>query len=341
MVKYGYALGDNMDPSALIERARMIESAGFDVAWSNELFTSPFVPLATVAPHVPKIHLGSSIAYGFTRSPLETAITALDLDAITEGRFILGLGSGVRRLNESWHGVPDYGRPAPHLKECVQAVRRIIEAIGKGEPVRFEGKYYDIDMRGWGGSRQPVRGHIPIFMAAVREGMTRAAGDVADGILGFPMWSLKWIKEVILPNVAIGLKRSGRDRKEIEVWASVTVAITGDKKQGYLDARGVPGFYTTVRTYQPLVAWHGYEKEAGQIRDAFVKLQGFGPEVLEPVHQEMVDTFVIVGTADEARKRVAEFAEVCDAIDFNVPSYFVPKERVAEYEKALFETFGR
>ena len=82
MGRYGYALGDNMDSEALIAKARKIEDAGFDSAWSNELFTSPFVPLAAVASHTSNIKLGSSIAYGFTRSPLETVITSLDLDAV-------------------------------------------------------------------------------------------------------------------------------------------------------------------------------------------------------------------------------------------------------------------
>ena len=108
------------------------------------------------------------------------------------------------------------------------------------------------------------------------------------GVLGFPMWSLQWIKEIVLPNVAKGLSRSGRERKDIEIRAAVTVAITNDKKQGYRDSRGTPGFYTTIRTYQPLVNWHGYEEETEKIREAFVKLQGFGDEVLEPVTDEMV-----------------------------------------------------
>ncbi len=341
MVRYSYFLGDDMDPKALIRRARELESGGFDVAWSNELFTSPFVPLAAVATHTERIGLGCSIAYGFTRSPLETAITALDLDKISNGRFILGLGSGVRRLNESWHGVQNYGRPAPHLKECVRLVRHIIEGINKGEPIQFQGEYYSVDVRGWDRPDEPVRDRIPIYMAAVREGMCRAAGDVADGILGFPLWSHKWVRDVVIPNVAIGLKRSGRERKQIEIWGSATVAITKDKRQGYMDARGVPGFYTTVRTYEPVLTWHGYKREAAQVRDAFVKLQGFGPEVFEPIHEEMIDTFVAVGTVDEVRKRVAELEELCDGIDLDVPHYSVPKERIAEYEKALLETFSR
>lgn len=340
MVRLAYNLGDNMDSNVLIERAKKIESAGFEMVLSNELFTSPFVPLAAVAPHTERVKLGCSIAYAFTRSPLETAITMLDLDQITNGRFILGLGSGVRRLNENWHNVTNYGRPAPHVKECVQAVNAIIDGITSGNPVQFEGEYYNLDMRGWDRNDKPVHGKIPIYMAAIREGMCRAAGDVADGILGFPMWTPRWVKDVVLPNVAIGLKRSGRERKDIDIWGSVTVAITNDKKQGYRDARGAPGFYATIRTYEPLFTHHGFDKEVAQIREAFVKLQGFGDEVLEPIHEEMTDQFVAVGSADEVRKRVDEFAELCDGVDLNVPSNFVPPERIAEYEKALFETFA-
>ena len=263
------------------------------------------------------------------------------MDAISQGRFILGLGSGVKRLNEMWHDVHNFGRPATHLRECVRAIKSIIEGISNGSPVKFEGEYYNIDMRGWEGPHKPVNGNIPIYMAAVQEGMLRAAGDVADGVLGFPMWSLDWVKEVVIPNISKGLNRSGRTRKDIEIRASVTVAITKDKKQGYRDSRGTPGFYTTVRTYQPLVNWHGYAKEATQIREAFTKLKGFGPEVLEPIHDDMVNTFVVVGTNTEVKRRIADFAEICDAIDLVAPHNFISKEQHDEYEKAIFETFSQ
>ncbi len=340
MVRLAYSLGNNMDPDVLIERAKKIESAGFEIAFSNELFASPFVPLAAVAPQTERLKLGCSIAYAFTRSPLETAITMLDLDQITRGRFILGLGSGVRRLNENWHGVSNYGRPAPHMKECVRAVKAILDGIVSGNPVQFQGEYYNLDMRGWDRDDTPVNGTIPIYMAAVREGMCRAVGDVADGVLGFPVWTPRWLKEVVLPNIAIGLKRSGRKRSDIDIWGSLTVAITNDKKQGYMDARSIPGFYATIRTYEPVFTHHGFEKEVAEIREAFMNLQGFGDEVLAPISEEMAGQFVAVGSADEVRKRVNEMAELCDGVDLNVPSDSVPPERVAEYEKAMFETFA-
>ena len=329
-----------MDPEVLIKRAKELESAGFDVAWTDELYTSPFVALATVAPHTQHIELGCSIAYAFTRSPMETAITAMDLGRIANGRFILGLGSGVKRLNENWHGVA-HGRPAPHMKECVQLIKLLMEKARSGERIQFQGEYYNVDIQGWKRSDEPVQDKIPVHIGAIREGLARAAGDVADGILGHGLWSYKWTKDVIVPNVAIGLKRSGRDRKDFEIWGAVTVGISKDKRQALRDARGVPAFYTTVRTYEPVLAWHGFQKEAAQVREAFMKLRGFGPEVLDPVHEEMVNAFTVVGTADEVRKRVAEYEEFCDAIIFTVPSYLVPEEVADEYEKAMLETFGR
>ena len=96
------------------------------------------------------------------------------------GRFRLGLGAGVKRLNETWHGV-EYGRPAPHLRETVEAVRLIIERCDSGEPIRYEGKYHDIDIKGWVRPHPKVRDTIPIYTAAVQEGMARMAGDVPTG----------------------------------------------------------------------------------------------------------------------------------------------------------------
>ena len=86
------------------------------------------------------------------------------------GRFRLGLGAGVKRLNETWHGV-DYGRPAPHLRETIEAVRLIMQKASTGEPIRFEGAYQDIDIKGWIRPHKPVRDRVPIYTAAMREGM--------------------------------------------------------------------------------------------------------------------------------------------------------------------------
>ena len=121
-----------------------------------------------------RIGVGTGIAWAFTRSAFILAVTALDIDEMSGGRFRLGLGAGVRRLNETWHSV-DYGKPAPHLRETIEATRLIMEKASTGEPIRYEGEYQDIDIRGW------IRPHKPVRDARPDLHRGDAGGDVPDG----------------------------------------------------------------------------------------------------------------------------------------------------------------
>src|SRR3989441_12108344 len=196
--------------------ARGAEDAGFDALWTSEMFHDPFLPLTAAASSTSRIGLGTSIALAFVRSPWVTALSALDLDVLSGGRFILGLGTGLKRLNERWHGVA-YGKPTPHIRECVKLIRLITERAHTGEPIRFSGHYYDVDIQGWQRPLAPTRENIPIYLAGVREGMIRTAAEVADGLLGHPIYSLRWINDVVLPSLSRGLRDGGRRRGNIEV----------------------------------------------------------------------------------------------------------------------------
>jgi len=165
------------DLPTLIDRARKAEESGMHGLWEEQLNGTPFVNLAAVASSTKTLKLGSGIALAFTRSPLETALTALDMDLLTNGRFILGLGSGVQRLVEYWHGVP-YGKPAPHLKENIQLVRMIMAKAHTGEPIKFTGEYYKVSIMGWQRPIKPVREKIPIYLAAVQAGATQVQGTI-------------------------------------------------------------------------------------------------------------------------------------------------------------------
>ncbi len=325
----------------MIELAQAAETAGMDGLWASQLYSSPFVPLAAVAGSTQRIKLGTSVALAFVRSPMETALNALDLDRITDGRFILGLGSGLPRNNKNWYGVADYGRPAPHMKECAQAIRHLLSKLHTGEPIRFQGDYYNIDIAGYKSPYQPVRENMPIYFAGIREGMARAAGEVADGLLGHMLWSQRWLKEVIMPNVAIGIKRCGRKREDFDISGVIVVLISKDRRQARRDVAELVAFYATVRTYEPVFTWHGFQKEAHQIREAFIKNQGFSDVTTDLVSDEMIDVFGIAGTADEARKRVEEYGEYCDSIAFGGLSDVRAGEQLKFYEKAILETFGK
>src|SRR4051794_18577929 len=181
----------------LADQARATEAAGIECVWTPELFRSSVTQATWIAAATERIGVGTGIAWAFTRSPFILAVTALDIDEMSGGRFRLGLGAGVKRLNETWHGV-DYGRPAPHLRETIEAVRLIMQKAPSGEPIRYEGTYHDIDIKGWVRPHASVRETVPIYTAAVREGMARMAGDVADGLIGHPICSLRWLDEVLV-----------------------------------------------------------------------------------------------------------------------------------------------
>ncbi|MFM9149601.1 MAG: LLM class flavin-dependent oxidoreductase, partial [Solirubrobacterales bacterium] len=156
-------------PAEMAELALRAEAAGISRVWVIELFRNAFTQATWLGTQTSEVGLGTGIAWGFVRSPMSIAMSAMDIDEITGGRFTLGLGPGVKRLIETWHGV-DYGRPAPRMKETIEAVREIIRAAAAVEPVRYEGEYHDIDIRGWTRGTPPVREEIPIFTAAVQEG---------------------------------------------------------------------------------------------------------------------------------------------------------------------------
>ena len=252
----------------LAEQARVADATGIDCVWTPELFRSSVTQATWIAAATERVGVGTGIAWAFTRSPFILAVTALDIDEMSGGRFRLGLGAGVKRLNETWHGV-DYGRPAPHLRETIEAVRLIMQKAPTGEPIRYEGSYHDIDIKGWVRPHAPVRETVPIYTAAVREGMARMAGDVADGLIGHPMCSLRWLDEVLVANFEAGLGRSGRSRSDFDFIPTVCCAISDDEKAAYEAARRTICFYATVRTYAPLWEMHGFGDAAVQVGDAF------------------------------------------------------------------------
>jgi len=122
-------MGDTPEDMAAL--ANKAAAAGFDAAWAIELFRNAFTQTTYLGATTEEIDIGTCIAWGFVRSPMAIAMSAMDIDEISGGRFRLGLGPGVKRLIETWHNAP-YGKPAPHLRETIQAVRQIIHAASAG-----------------------------------------------------------------------------------------------------------------------------------------------------------------------------------------------------------------
>jgi alkanesulfonate monooxygenase SsuD/methylene tetrahydromethanopterin reductase-like flavin-dependent oxidoreductase (luciferase family) len=174
--------------------ARLAESRGFDSVWATEFFNQHgFVRLAAVAQATTRVKLGTAIAYAFMRTPLLASAAAMDIDELSGGRMILGLGSGTRSMNERWYSVPFKDPPAPRMREAVSLVRAAI-AAQKGGGLRFDGAYYKIDIPQYARPYAP-RSEIPIYIAAVNRGMIRAAAAVADGWSGTDLHAQVHLRE--------------------------------------------------------------------------------------------------------------------------------------------------
>ena len=328
-------LGDSVGD--LAEQARAAEAAGIDCVWAVELFRSSLTQAMWLAASTESIAVGTGIAWAFTRSPMMIALSALDIDEASGGRFRLGLGAGVKRLNETWHGV-DYGRPAPHLRETVEAVRLIIERCDSGEPIRYEGKYHDIDIKGWVRPHPKLRDTIPIYTAAVQEGMARMAGDVSDGMIGHPMCSMRWLDEVLVANFELGLERSRRERSSFDFLPTVCCAIDDDEEAAYEAARRTICFYATVRTYTPLWEMHGFG-DAGGGRGRRVPPRRLRRHAARPSPTRW-------STPTARRDRSTRSARAWPrspsgaTASGSPPSYFIEPPEIAAYQRRIIEGFA-
>jgi alkanesulfonate monooxygenase SsuD/methylene tetrahydromethanopterin reductase-like flavin-dependent oxidoreductase (luciferase family) len=171
-----------------IAMTQRYESAGIKGVWTSQTFGAPFGVLSAAAAVSERLALGTGIALAFVRSPLETACNIMDLDRISDGRAVLGLGSSAQSLTEGAFGMP-YGKPLAHMGEVVLMVRQIIATGHTGELGILEGTYHKLDLLNFRTLAPPVRTKIPIYLPAVFQKACEMAGELADGLLGHPLWN--------------------------------------------------------------------------------------------------------------------------------------------------------
>jgi alkanesulfonate monooxygenase SsuD/methylene tetrahydromethanopterin reductase-like flavin-dependent oxidoreductase (luciferase family) len=204
------------------------EAAGFELALEWEFFhRHAFVRLAAVAAATTRIRIGTGIANAFTRSPLLHVVAALDLDELSGGRMVLGLGSATRRMNEEWWGVP-FSAPAERMEELCQLVRAAFAATGGGG-FAFSGKHWKLRIPAFA-RPNAARAQIPLWVAAVNRGMGAAAGRAADGLLGHPLATRRWHREVTLPTLATAAEGAGRASCACALIPIVVTSIDADPR---------------------------------------------------------------------------------------------------------------
>jgi probable F420-dependent oxidoreductase len=317
--------------------AQMVEAAGFESCWAAETTNSSFVAAQIAIQATSKIKVGTAITLAFPRSPTITAMEAMDLDELSGGRFMVGLGTQVKRVNENRFSVK-FEHPAPKLKEYAQVMRTVF-AANRGEDVVFEGKFYNVTMPTFGGLRQPPPGDIPIYFAAVNKLMARYCGEVADGLLGHPLASPKYLEEVIRPAIAEGAERAGREVSECNLTASPLISISDDVDLARREVKLQIAFYATTRTYTPILELHGKAGLVPDLRAAFEKKDKEAMTAL--IDDELCDAIAVAGPVGEVRDRVRQWDKVSDRLMVAGPWYGPSPGRMMENYQALVETFGK
>lgn len=320
-----------------VELAVRAEQAGFDSVFTVEFFNRHgFVPLAAMAGATSRIRLGTGIVNSFTRSPLLHASAAMDIDELSGGRMILGLGSATKRMNEEWYGVP-FERPAARTAELV-ALLRAAFAAQHGGGLRFEGEFYDLKVPLY--SRPAAaREQIPIWIAAVNRRMIHTAGLVADGLVGHPIATRRWHREVTLPGIRSGEAEAGRDGGACVLAPYVMCSIAESREQAMREVKGQIGFYYTTELYHSILDLHGLREVGQTCRAAFKRMDL--KALAEAIPDDLVDEIAIACTPDEAPERLAQWSDLTNDPLFYPPSIGVHPTRSLEISHTILETFGR
>lgn len=317
--------------------AKEVEKAGFESCWSAETTHTSTVTAAAAVAATERVKVGTAIALAFPRSPTIMAMTAADLDEWSGGRFILGLGTQVKRINEERFDVR-FEHPVPKLKEYAQAIR-VVWAANRGDDVTFEGRFYNIKRPVFGARRQPPPRDVPIYFAAVGRVMAKACGEVADGLLGHPLASRKYLKEVILPAVDEGLTKAGRNTGACNITASPMCSISEDVDRARREVKLQIAFYATTRTYAPILELHGRGALIPELRSAFDARDK--ERMVELIDDDLCDEIAIAGTPDEARDRIQQWEGVADRVLIAPPWYGPDFQRLIEIGQAIIDTFRR
>lgn len=321
---------------ALTAQAKMLEEAGLGGLFAPQVYGPPFIPLAAAAAVTSRIRLATGIALAFARSPFETAVAAMDLDRISGGRFTLGLGCSVRSWSEGFFGMP-YGKPLEHLREVVEIVRTVIAKAHTGELKRYDGIYHRHDFSELQPPPPPLRSDLPIWVAALRGPLVSLAAEIADGVMGHPLWSVHWATTRMPGFLERGLKRAGKERSQVEVSLWPFVAISSDRAQAINDARPTVAFYGGIAQYEEYFAAHGFREEARRLQEGIRRGDYVGVARLVP--DEMVEAIVACGTPDEVRNKVEPLWGVADSLCPVPPVYALPPQKLIAYAGAIAGTF--
>jgi alkanesulfonate monooxygenase SsuD/methylene tetrahydromethanopterin reductase-like flavin-dependent oxidoreductase (luciferase family) len=313
--------------------AKQMEAVGFEGCFSLQIYGPPFVPMAAVAAMTDTLKVSTGIAVAGTRSPVETAFAAMELDTISGGRFVLGLGTSLHSAIVGIYGEPKR-KLLTHLREVVKVVRYVNANAHKGmEPVH--GEYFNADWTEMMLTAPPVREAIPIWIAALKDKLTSMALEIGDGLMVHALWTVDYTVQK-KPFIEAELARFGRKRSEVEINAWPWVAINDDKQQAINDSRATVAAYVGYKEYEGFFDALGFGDEARACQLAGGE-HGDVSSVIKNVSDEMVEAFVKCGPVDEVLEKIEPFWDVVDSLCPMTPYRDLTMEQLTMYNGGLYQ----
>jgi F420-dependent oxidoreductase-like protein len=306
----GYLAAWN-SPADFLRLAQEADRLGYSSVWAAEAYGSDSpTMLAWIAGQTSRIEIGTAVMQIPARTPAMTAMTAATLDAISGGRFRLGLGVSGPQVSEGWHGVR-FAKPLSRTREYVDIVKLALSR----EPVAYDGEHYVLPLPGGPGKAlrmtvHPVREHVPIYLASIGPKNLELTGEVADGWLAV-MFSPEYAHEQ-LASIAAGRARVGRTLDGFDVAPAVPVVI-GDDVAGcaelvrHYTALYVGGMGSREQNfYNQLAVRMGYADAAREVQDLYLAKRHRDAAAALPL--ELVDRTSLLGPVDRIAERLREFA---------------------------------
>jgi probable F420-dependent oxidoreductase len=290
--------------------ARRLESKGYAGAFTYEGNHDPFFPLLLAAKATEQIELYTAVAIGFARNPMILAHIGWDLQAVSKGRFLLGLGTQIKPHIEKRFGMP-WSRPATRMREMVLAIKEIWRCWESNERLDYRGEIYQHTLMTpmFDPGPHPF-GHPPIFLAGVGPRMTEVCGEVADGFFAHPFGTRASLRELTVPALERGLERAGRDRRALEVSAQVMVC-TGANDEEIENARQATrqqiAFYGSTPAYRPVLEVHGWGELQSEL-NTMTKREMWN-EMAGLVSDEILESIAVCAPIGEVAERVRERVE--------------------------------
>jgi len=319
------------DANGVADQSQREESAGYDGAWAAEVGHDPLLILAGAATATTRLELGTGIVVAFGRSPMITATMANDVQLLSKGRLMLGLGSQIKPHIEKRYSMP-WSQPAARMREYILAMRAIWSSWNDETKLNFRGEFYRHTLMTPFFSPGPNQyGPPKVFLAAVGERMTEVAGEVADGLLVHPFTTERYLREVTLPALERGLAVSGRSRENFQISLSGLIA-TGESDDELEHAirrvRSQIAFYGSTPAYRGVLEVHGW----GDLQSELNSLSRTGDweKMGELINDDVLAELSIVAPLADAAPRVLQrFGDVIDRFSVYAPYTMSPEQRLA------------